>query len=106
MKATRWVRRSRESVLELVGSFEASGLSRGEFAGLAGISTRTLDHYRRRTRERGGESLVELEVTPAMGWPRGSALALVLENGRRIEVGAGFVAEDLARLLAVAEDRS
>ncbi|HVB66132.1 MAG TPA: hypothetical protein VND01_00385 [Candidatus Acidoferrales bacterium] len=105
MKPRSWARRSRESALELARSFEASGLSRGEFAGRAGISTRTLDHYRRRARAQARPGLVEVEVTAPMAWGRGSGLALVLANGRRIEVGAGFGAEDLARLLAVAEGR-
>jgi len=105
MKPDGTARRSRESAEAMARSYEASGLTRGEFAARAGISARTLDHYCRQAREHAAGRLVEVELAAPAGWPGGSALALVLENGRRIEVGPGFGAEDLARLLAVAEGR-
>lgn len=48
---------------------------------------------------------MEVEVAGPVVWPQAGALALVLANGRRIEVGAGFDSGELARLLAVAEGR-
>jgi len=83
--------------------FEASGLTRREFAARAGMSVSALDYWRARARR--GDRMVEVELTPPVCWPAGSALTLVLGNGRRIEVGAGFENETLARLLAVAEGR-
>lgn len=91
-------------MLKWARSWPASGLSRAEYAARAGVSKHTLDYYRSRRCAAAPARLVELEVTgPAAGPPPASALALVLGNGRRIEVGAGFRAEDLARLLDVAE---
>ena len=83
--------------------FEASGLTRREFAARAGMSVATLDY--RRARARGGGRWVEVELTQPVRWPGASPLTLELGNGRRIEVGEGFESETLARLLAVAEKR-
>jgi hypothetical protein len=93
-------------MLQWARSWAGSGISRAEYAARAGVSKHTLDYYRSRRCAAALAGLVELEVTgAAAGPPSAGGLALVPGNGRRIEVGAGFRAEDLARLLEVAEGR-
>lgn len=83
--------------------FEASGLTRREFASREGLSVSTLDY--RRARARGVNRMVAVELVPAAFAGGGGGLTLVLVNGRRIEVGGAFERETLERLLAVAEER-
>lgn len=86
---------------EITQAFEASGLTRQEFAARAGISVAMLDY--RRARARADGPLVEVELTPALGWPGGAGVTLVLANGRRVELGAGFDAATFTRLLTLVE---
>jgi len=101
-------RRSRQEVEQLVAEYESSGLSRVAFCRERGLALSTLGRYRSR-RERlapaGSNALLAVEVSgraPACGAAMGSALAVVLRGGRRIEVGRGFdtgALEQLVRLL-------
>jgi hypothetical protein len=71
----------------------------------------TLNRYLRKRREAGsagagGGALVAVELTgvsPTPGQDTSSVLAVVVGWGRRIEVGAGFDAPTLARLVTVLE---
>ena len=102
-------RRSRQEVEQLVTEYESSGLSRSEFCRERGLSLSTLSRYReRRARQTptGRNGLVAVEVSgraPASIAATGSALAVVLSGGRRIEVGRGFDASALAQLVRVLE---
>lgn len=104
MANTNRNRRSAEEATRLVAGYERSGMTRREYCQRHGIPTTTLDYYRRQgeRRDRAQAHLVpvklEGEERPAPG-----GFALVLSNGRRIEGSWGFVEEDLARLLRVAE---
>ena len=93
----------------VVVAYEASGLSRVEFCRKEGISLATLARYRKR-RGHGeavtGDRWLAVEVSGGGAVPEGGAgggLALALPGGCRIEVGRGFDARTLARLLAVLE---
>src|SRR5271168_63412 len=105
-------RRSRVEVEKLVAEHEASGLTRDVFCQQHGLSVVTLDKYRRRVQKwarSGAGPMLPVEVVLATG--QGSNCAargygvLVVEsrNGRRIEVGRGFDAETLQRLLTIVD---
>ena len=104
-------RRSRAEVEQLVAEYEASGLGRTAFCQQRGLSLSTLARYRRRQEPTAGEAAqgerwvaVEVSGSAAVaGGERASGLAIVLAGGRRIEVGRGFDADTLQRLLAVVE---
>jgi hypothetical protein len=104
-------RRSRAEVEQLVAEYEASGLSRTEFCRQRGLSLSTLARYGRRQEwmageGAGGKRWLAVEVsgaTAGAGGAIGSGLAMVVRGGRRIEIGRGFDADTLQRLLAVME---
>jgi transposase-like protein len=102
-------RRNRQEVEQIVAEYESSGLSRIEFCRERGVGLSTLGRYRSR-RERqapsGRNALVAVEVSsraPAPVAATGSALAVVLRGGRRIEVGCGFDTGALEQLVRVLE---
>ena len=101
-------RRSQAEAEQLAAEFEASGVSRREFCRMRGLKVPTLDAYRKRLRQRQPEEpgrFVSVEV--AGGKPktsaRSSGIAVVLAQGRRIEVELGFDAATLEQLLRVLE---
>jgi len=103
-------RRSRAEAEELVREFETSGLTRQAFCAGRGLSVAALDKYRRRLAARskpaaaGQGRLVAVEVMSGVTASRSSsALCVQLANGRRIEIGGGFDATVLKRLLSVLE---
>ena len=94
----------------LVAEFEASGLMRVAFCQQRGLAVGTLDKYRRRVQSRpqpGVGPLVPVEVVSSSSQDANSTAGrdgvLVVESrsGRRIEVGRGFDAATLERLLTV-----
>jgi hypothetical protein len=103
-------RRSRVEVEKLVAEYEASGLTRDGFCQQRGLSVAALDKYRQRVqkwaRSSAGSMLpVEVVLSTAQGLncaARGKG-GLVVESrsGRRMEVGRGFDAETLQRLLTI-----
>jgi len=100
-------RRSREEAAQLVAEYEASELSKGEFCRTHGVAVSTLDAYRSGRRQGVREAprparWVAVEVSDAKQ-PEASGLAVVLAKGRRIEVGRGFDAATLERLLGLLE---
>ena len=101
-------RRSRHEVEQVVAEFESSGLSRIEFYRERGLALSTLGRYRKRERQAptGSIALLSVEVSgraAAAVAATGSALAVVLRGGRRIEVGRGFDACALEQLVRVLE---
>lgn len=102
-------RRSRAEVEQLVAEYEASGMGRTAFCQQRGISLSTLTRYRRRQEQTAGVAAagkrwlaVEVCGSPAAGGgARVSGLTVVFPGGRRIEVGRGFDADTLKRLLTV-----
>lgn len=102
-------RRSQAEIEQLVAEYEASGLGRTAFCQQRGLSLSTLARYRRRQEQAAGEGAegkrwLAVEVSGSVvlgGGERASGLAVVLPGGRRIEVGRGFDADTLQRLLAV-----
>ena len=104
-------RRSRAEIQQLVSEFEASGLGRTAFCQQRGLSLSTLARYRERQEPKAadtaeGKRWLAVEVSggaAVAGTERASGLAVVLRSGQRIEVGRGFDAGTLERLLAVVE---
>ena len=97
---------------KLVAEHEASGLTRDVFCQQRGLSVVTLDKYRRRVqkwaRSGAGPMLpVEVVLSTAQGSScavRGDGgLFVESRSGRRIEVGRGFDAETLQRLLTIVD---
>ena len=101
-------RRSRAEAEALVREFEASGMTRQVFCASRALSVEALDKYRRRHGHGTSKSegrLVAVEVMPEGSLGKiGRALCVELVNGRRIEVGSGFDAATLKRLLTVLEE--
>lgn len=102
-------RRSRAEVEQLVAEYEASGLGRAEFCRAHALSLSTLNRYCKR-RAQGEATGVSRWVTvelagarPANGGGGSSGLTVVLSSGRRIEVGRGFEASTLERLIVLLE---
>jgi hypothetical protein len=101
-------RRSRVEVEKLVAEYEASGLTRDVFCQQRGLSVVTLDKYRRRVQKwarSGAGPMLPVEVVLSTGSncaARGYGVLVVeSRSGRRIEVGRGFDAETLERLLKI-----
>ncbi len=82
-------------------------MTRREYGRHVGLAPSSLDYYRRAAR--GAEPrarLVAVEVAALPELAEGTrALAVVLAGGRRVEVGPGFDAETLTRLLQALEAR-
>ena len=101
-------RRSRVEVEKLVAEYDASGLTRDVFCQQRGLSVVTLDKYRRRVQKwarSGAGPMLPVEVVVSTGSncaARGYGVLVVeSRSGRRIEVGRGFDAETLERLLTI-----
>jgi hypothetical protein len=103
-------RRSRAEIQQLVAEFESSGLGRTAFCQQRGLSLSTLARYQKRQGQKAAEGAegkrwlaVEVSSSAAVAGAERSSLAVVLRGGRRIEVGCGFDAGTLQRLLGVVE---
>jgi hypothetical protein len=95
-------------VEKLVAEYEASGLTRDVFCQQRGLSVVTLDKYRRRVQKwarSGAGPMLPVEVVLSTGSncaARGYGVLVVeSRSGRRIEVGRGFDAETLERVLTI-----
>jgi hypothetical protein len=95
-------------VEKLVAEYDASGLTRDVFCQQRGLSVVTLDKYRRRVQKwarSGAGPMLPVEVVLSTGSncaARGYGVLVVeSRSGRRIEVGRGFDAETLERLLTI-----
>jgi hypothetical protein len=102
--------RSGLAIKQLVEEFVSSGLRQSEFCRRHSVSLNSLKRYLNRYREAGSEgadcTLVAVELaeeSAARGHDPNGGLAVVLSSGRRIEVGAGFDASTLTRLVTVLE---
>jgi Transposase IS66 family len=100
----RW-RRTRQEVQRLVGEFEVSGLSRGEFCRIHGMTLSTLQRGLKRGRtelgdiQRDGKRLVRVKVIGGSGTADREgpcAITVVLAKGRRIELNRDFDAGSCA----------
>jgi lambda repressor-like predicted transcriptional regulator len=90
---------------ELVGAYRGGDLSRRAFSERAGIAVSTLDYYLRRENERlrKKQRLLPVVVTVKPEESKVAEIAVVLGNGRRVELRRGFEPELLLRVLSVLE---
>src|ERR1039458_9564226 len=91
----------------LLGSCRA-GRCRKAFCAGRGLAVATLDVYRRRVRrDSAGARLLAVELRPGRetnaGMAASSGMAVVLGNGRRVELGGRVDAELLAELIGIVE---
>ena len=104
-------RLSRAEAERLVLEYEQSGLRRKEFCEAHGLNVFTLDAWRKRIAQpKTEEKIVPIEIvedeavlrsarqTGSTGW--NGRFRVVLSQGLRIEVEAGFDAAELRRLIA------
>ena len=105
-------RRTRQEVQRLVGEFGTSGLSRGEFCRIHGMTLSTLQRGLKRERtepsdiRRDGKRLVRVKVIGGSGTADREglcAMAVVLAKGRRIELRRDFDAAQLRRVVEALE---
>lgn len=82
--------RTRQELLDFARKFADSGQSRAAYAATLGIAVHTLDHYRRKVGPRPPQ-LLEVDWQPAC-LPPAPDCAIVLRNGRRIELSAACLA--------------
>ena len=98
--------RSGSEAEQLVRSFEASGLTRGEFCTRNQVAQNTFNRYMQRY---GGhrcegdqqQQLVAVEIMDARVFR--AEVAVVLPRGRRVEVARGFDAHTLQAVVAALE---
>ena len=105
-------RRTRQEVQRLVSEFARSGLTRGEFCRIHCMTLGTLQRGLNRERKRSseiqsdGKRLVRVEITGGSGigdLQRPCAMAVVLGNGRRIELNPNFDPAQLRRVVETLE---
>lgn len=78
-------------------------MSRRAYCAELGVPVTTFDYWRQRQlRERRERAVVPVELI-GVTTSTSRGFALVLGNGRRIEAEWGFAAEELAKLVRVAE---
>ena len=93
----------------MLSEYEASGLSQAAFCGKEGLSLATLARYRKRRAQLPAASAgrwLAVEVADGrkgLDAEASSGLALALPRGRRIEIGRGFDAGALRRLVRTLE---
>jgi len=103
-------RRSQAEGERLVCEFKQSGLGRKEFCAARGLNVHTLDAWRKRIgQSKIREKIVPVEIVGEAAGPRDSRriasversgqFRVVLADGLRIEVEAGFDAAELRRLI-------
>jgi hypothetical protein len=100
-------RRTRQEVQRLVSEFGASGLSRGEFCRIHGMTLSTLQRGLKRERTKpDGKKLVRVKVIGGSGTADREGrctMAVVLAKGRRIELRRDFDAAQLRRVVEALE---
>src|ERR1700693_2256458 len=105
-------RRTRQEFQQLVSECETSGLSRGEFCRIHGMTLSTLQRGLKRERsersdiQSDGKKLVRVKVIGGSGTADREgpcAMAVVLAKGRRIELSRDFDAAQLRRVVEALE---
>ena len=92
-------RRSREQIAELVREFKDSGLTQRKFSENRGIGLSELQRSLKIVRRAREPQLMAVQITAAERNDRG--LELMVGEGYRIKIGAGFCSTTLRRLLEV-----
>lgn len=105
-------RRRAEAIQQIVEEYESSGQSRREFCRQHGLVLSTLDRYLRKQRAVSAANpdlvrsgLLPVKIATPAGGGAEKALVVVLPRGCKVEVGIGFDAATLTRVVAVLEGR-
>ena len=96
-KRPRRKRRSREQIEELVREFKDSGLTQRKFCENRGIALSELQRSLKIVRRASAPQLMAVQIEADERGDR--ALELMVGEGYRIKIGAGFCATTLRRLL-------
>jgi hypothetical protein len=104
----RKARRTAEEIAAMMTGYEQSGLTRRDYCQRRGIPLSTFGYYRHQHRQKGRKPALvavrlEASETARPASSTSSPMAVVLRNGRRIEVASGFVEAELGRLLRLVE---
>ena len=91
-------RRSREQIAALVREFKSSGLTQRKFSENRGIALSELQRSLKIVRRAREPQLMAVQITATERNDR--ALELMVAEGYRIKIGAGFCSTTLRRLLA------
>jgi len=95
---TRRKRRSREEIAELVREFKSSGLTQRKFSENRGIALSELQRSLKIVRRASEPQLMAVQIEAER---TDRALELMVGEGYRIKIGAGFCSTTLRRLLEV-----
>lgn len=96
-------RRSEGEIATLIAGYESSGLTRRQYCQREGVAVTTLDYYRQKRIKRQPRRFAAVRLAP-VETKTAPVMALLLVNGRRIEVSGDFAETELARLVRVAEE--
>jgi DNA-binding transcriptional ArsR family regulator len=98
-------RRRQAEIQQLVADFTRSGLKKGEFCRRHDLTWSTLNRHLKKLDQKRPEALgaSELVAVELHERDRRGGLAVVVSNGRRIEVQRGFDEDTLERLTHVLE---
>jgi transposase-like protein len=102
-------RRTRAEVQHILAEFLSSGMNLDEFCRSHGVCRSTLYRYlgnkHNQQKSAPATQLVPVELVDVCEptFDRSTGLAVVVRNGRKIEVGQGFDPGTLERLLSVVE---
>ena len=77
--------RTEAEIRKLIAGYESSGETRAAYCAARGVPVTTFDYYRRQKRQRESR-LVEIDIREP-GPAANEGLAVVLRNGRRVEIG-------------------
>jgi hypothetical protein len=94
------IKRTAEEIQHLLEGYRQRTVTRAEYCRQQGISTHTLDYYRRREAPPTSPRLARVKLTASQP---SATFTLVLCNGRRIESAWNFRDADLSRLIRIAE---
>src|SRR6266436_7635113 len=92
-------RRSREQIADLVREFKSSGLNQRKFSENRGIALSELQRSLKIVRRASEPQLMAVQIEAAERTDR--AMELMVGEGYRIKIGAGFCSTTLRRLLEV-----
>ena len=103
-------RRTRAEIEQLVAEFESSGMEHSEFCRTRGLCRSTFYRHVKKHRRKDNALVpstqllaVELADISRTRQSKNDDLTVVLASGRKIEVGRGFDAHTLERLVSVLE---
>lgn len=85
-----------------IEEWTASGLTQVEYCRLHGISIKSFEYWKRKSKNTSAPALVEVPLPKSFSIPLSyPQLCLVIGRNYRIEIGKGFDSEDLERVVRI-----